>query len=209
MPSTLIKDSFFDDFQDVTFDVKGVRLPKIIIPHHYYAKLGIDESTDNEEFLKILCRNGIKSKGLTGKKEYMTRLKYEYEIVSEIGFSDYFILIWDVINFCHENDIPVGKGRGSAAGSLILYLIGVTGIDPIQNDLIFERFVSRTRAKSQIIDGVRYIDGDMAPDVDLDICTDRREEVINYLKNKYSGKFCKLPTISTFVKFMVALQKTN
>jgi DNA polymerase-3 subunit alpha len=188
---------FFKDCEPITIKVKGLRLPEIIIPQHYYKKLGIDQATKNDEFLKILCRSGLKDKNLLGQKEYITRLKYEFSIIDEIGFIDYFLLVWDVINFCKENDIPVGKGRGSAAGSLILYLIGVTGIDPIQNKLIFERFISRARAKSQIIDGIRYIDGDMAPDVDLDICTDRREEVIAYLKEKYSGKFCKLPTIYT------------
>lgn len=189
--------NFFNDFENVDLSIKGVRLPEIIIPNHYYKKLNIAESTTNEEFLKILCRSGIQEKGLTGNKEYNKRLIYEFSVINEIGFIDYFLLVWDVINFCKENGIPVGRGRGSAAGSLILYLIGVTGIDPIENKLIFERFISKARAKSQVIDGIRYIDGDMAPDVDLDICTDRREEVITYLKTKYAGKFCKLPTIST------------
>ena len=192
-----MNNTFFNDFENLDLSIKGVRLPQIIIPEHYYEKFGIDKDTNNEEFLKILCRNGLSKENLSKDKEYNKRLFYEFSIVQEVGFVDYFLLVWDVINYCRENGIPVGRGRGSAAGSLILYLIGVTGIDPIKNELIFERFISKARAKSQIIDGVRYIDGDLAPDVDLDICTDRREEVITYLKTKYAGKFCKLPTIST------------
>lgn len=192
MPST-----FLDSFEDIKFDIPGVRLPEIKIPKHYFDKLGVEQTISNAEFLRLIVREGLKKLGVYNNKAYTARAKVEFDTINEIGFTDYILLVWDVINFCHENEIPVGKGRGSAAGSLILYAIGVTGIDPIKNSLLFERFISKTRAKSKVIDGVRYIDGSLAPDVDLDICTDRRAEVIEYLKLKYNGNFCKLPTIST------------
>lgn len=186
----------FREFEKIDLKIKGVRLPEISLKETDYKKIGLSPNVSNEVFLRKLAERGLANKNLTSKV-YIDRLETELSIVTEIGFTDYFLLVWDVINFCHENGIPVGKGRGSAAGSLILYAIGVTGIDPIQNDLIFERFISKVRAKSQIIDNIKYIDGGLAPDVDLDICTDRRQEVIEYLKTKYNGKFCKLPTIST------------
>ena len=106
-----MNNNFFNDFESLDLSIKGVRLPQIIIPEHYYKKLGIDKSTSNDEFLKILCRAGIKEKGLTGKQDYNKRLIYEFSVINEIGFVDYFLLVWDVINFCRENGIPVGRGR--------------------------------------------------------------------------------------------------
>ena len=110
---------------------------------------------------------------------------------------DYILLVWDVINFCKENDIPIGFGRGSAAGSLILYLIGVTGIDPIEHDLFFERFISKTRAKKQIIEGVTYLDGSLMCDIDLDICYYNRHRVLEYLRDKFKGNTCKIVTLNS------------
>lgn len=188
---------FFSDFETIDMSVKGVRLPTVKIPEEYYLGAGIDPSSSNDELLKALCRKGLKDKLLYEKPEYIKRIKYEFETVVELGFTDYLLLIFDVMNYCKEQKIPYGLGRGSSAGSLILYCLGVTGVDPVENKLIFERFISKTRANSKTIDGIKYLDGSQVADIDSDFCTDRRSEVIDYLKNKYSGKFCKLPTIST------------
>ena len=100
-----------------------------------------------------LCALGFKELGLKeGSKEYdeyVNRVRYELETLKELGFIDYVLLVWDVINFCKKNDIPTGPGRGSAAGSIVLYLIGVTKVDPVKYGLYFERFVSKIRAKKQ------------------------------------------------------------
>lgn len=197
MESSATHSTFLNNFEDLDIKILGVRLPEIKIPENYIEKYGKKDTADTLAFMKRLCNEGYKRKVENKSKEYVDRVRREIEIIDEIGFTDYIILVWDVINFCNERDIPVGKGRGSAAGSLVLYLLDVTDIDPIQNNLIFERFISKVRAKSQVVDGVRYIDGSLAPDVDLDICTDRRDEVIHYLGEKYPGRFCKLPTIST------------
>jgi len=192
-----MEQSFLNKFSDLEIKIHGVRLPEIKIDEHYYRDNNISPEVSNIQFLKALCVKGMKERGVRNNVDYVNRAKQELEVIDELKFTDYFLLIWDVINFCHEKDIPTGAGRGSAAGSLVMYLIGVTGIDPVENSLIFERFISRARAKSKTVDGVVYLDGNLAPDVDLDICTDRRFEVIEHLKNKYRGKFCKLPTIST------------
>src|SRR6478609_808796 len=140
----------------------GVRLPQFQIEKKYYDRLNIAEDSDNATFLKELCNKAFTEKGidkLANRKEYIERGKMELEVFKELGFVDYVLLIWDIINFCHENDIPVGPGRGSAAGSLVLYLIGITNIDPIKNGLYFERFVSKSRAKRTVVDGITYLDG--------------------------------------------------
>ena len=119
---------------------------------------------------------------------YYNRLKEELDIFNDLGFVDYVLLNWDIINFCIENGIPVGAGRGSAAGSLVLYVIGVTNIDPIKYDLFFERFVSKSRARKIEHNGEIFLDGSLLADVDNDISYDRRAEVIEYIEKKYKGK---------------------
>ena len=121
----------------------GVRLPEIKIESKYYKSLNLDESTDNFSFLKELCKQGVKERGfdkVDDKKVYSSRLRMELTVLNDLGFVDYILLNWDILNFCHENDIPVGPGRGSAAGSLVLFLIGVTNVDPVKHELFFERF---------------------------------------------------------------------
>ena len=128
---------------------------------------------------------------------YYNRLKEELDIFNDLGFVDYVLLNWDIINFCIENGIPVGAGRGSAAGSLVLYVIGVTNIDPIKYDLFFERFVSKSRARKIEHDGEIFLDGSLLADVDNDISYDRRAEVIEYIEKKYKGKTSKILTLNT------------
>ncbi len=193
--------SFLKDFKSVDLQIHGVRLPQITIDRGDYAKYGISEGVSNYEFLRQLVITGFKKLNLTkGTKDYdnyVSRIKTELETFKDLGFVDYVLLVWDVINFCEKNSIPTGLGRGSAAGSLVLYLINVTKLDPIKYGLYFERFVSKTRAKSTIVDGVTYLDGSLMCDVDMDICFYRRGEVIKYIENKYAGKTSKILTFTT------------
>ena len=178
----------------------GVKLPSIFIEEKYWGDLGFSEKPTNLAFLKALCWKGIKEKKinlLENKGEYYSRVSSELEILFDLGFIDYILLNWDIINFCHENKIPTGAGRGSAAGSLVLYLIKVTNIDPIKYDLFFERFVSKSRAKKIEDNGEIYLDGSLLADVDNDISYDRRAEVIEYINNKYKGRACKILTLNT------------
>ncbi|WP_320667559.1 DNA polymerase III subunit alpha [Prochlorococcus sp. MIT 1307] len=115
-------------------------------------------------------------------KEYLDRLKYELDIIDQMGFPTYFLVVWDYIRFAKEKGIPVGPGRGSAAGSLVAYSLGITNIDPVQNGLLFERFLNPER-KSM-------------PDIDTDFCIERRGEVIEYVTSRYGED--KVAQIITF-----------
>jgi DNA polymerase-3 subunit alpha len=178
----------------------GVRLPKIEIEKKYYDMLSISHNSSNYDFLRHLCLRGVKQKGIDkmeSAQKYYDRVKTELQVLKELDFIDYILLNWDILNFCHINKIPTGPGRGSAAGSLVLYLIGVTNVDPIKYELFFERFVSKSRAKKTVVDGVVYLDGSLLCDVDNDISYDRRQEVIEYIEKKHSGKTCKILTLNT------------
>jgi len=193
--------TFEKKFKDYDLDIHGVRLPQFEIDNTYKHRLHVSEDCNNFDFLRKLCLTGFNQLNVEKDSElynkYVERAKYELNTLKELGFIDYTLLVWDVINFCKENDIPTGLGRGSAAGSLVLFLIGVTGVDPIRHDLYFERFVSKIRAKKTVVDGVTYLDGSLMCDVDLDICYYRRQEVIQYLENKFKGKTAKIITMNT------------
>ena len=108
-------------------------------------------------------------------KEYVDRLEYELGVINQMGYVDYFLIVWDFIKFSYDNGIPTGPGRGSAAGSIVAYTLGITKIDPIKYSLIFERFLNPERVSM--------------PDIDSDFCYERRQEVIDYVVDKY-GKEC-------------------
>ena len=152
---------FVNEFSAIETPIKGVRLPEIKIEERHRKELGLKEDCGNSDFLRALCKKGFLSLGhKKGSKEYndyATRIKYELDILNDLGFVDYILLVWDVVNFCKENNIPTGPGRGSAAGSLVLFLIGVTKIDSLKYGLYFERFVSKTRAKKSVINGITYL----------------------------------------------------
>ena len=138
---------------------------------------------DSYAYLKELVINGLKSKfGSTVNKVYLDRVKYELDIINKMGFCNYFLVVWDYVNFARNNNILIGPGRGSAAGSLVSYLIGITDIDPIKYDLLFERFLNLERISM--------------PDIDIDFEDTRRDEVIKYCIDKYGIK--KVAPIITF-----------
>ena len=178
----------------------GVKLPEIKIEKKYYDEVDCVDLGDNFQFLRKLCFKRLKERGidkLGNAQVYYDRLKEELNTFKDLGFVDYILLNWDILNYCKENDIPTGAGRGSAAGSLALYVIGVTNIDPIEYDLFFERFVSKSRARKIEHEGETYLDGSLLADVDNDISYDRRAEVINYIEKKYEGKTSKILTLNT------------
>ncbi|MBR2603981.1 MAG: DNA polymerase III subunit alpha [Bacilli bacterium] len=127
------------------------------------------------DYLKSLCEKGL-SKRLDGKvsKEYADRLYYELDVIKKMGFEDYFLVVWDYVKFAKKNNILVGPGRGSAAGSLVSYTLGITDIDPLKYNLYFERFLNPDRVTM--------------PDIDVDFDSKRKNEVIEYVKNKYGEK---------------------
>jgi DNA polymerase-3 subunit alpha len=178
-----------------------VRLPSFHVSNEDKRKLGVSEDISNRDFLEALCQSGREKMWSSVRKEhkseYARRIDYELKTVEELGFVDYLLLVWEVVNFCKKEEIPTGIGRGSAAGSILLYLMGVTGIDPIKYDLYFERFISKIRAKKQVVDGVTYLDGSLMCDVDLDICYYNRQKVIKFLYEKFEGRTSKILTLNS------------
>ncbi len=139
------------------------------------------------EMLEKLAIEGlekrIKSFGLENQREkYIERLNYELSMIKQMNFSGYFLIVWDFINYAKSHSIPVGPGRGSAAGSLVSYSLGITDIDPLKYGLLFERFLNPQRISM--------------PDIDIDFCVERRDEVINYVQEKY-GKY-NVAQVATF-----------
>ena len=178
----------------------GVTLPAIQIDQKYYDSLKIDPSSSNYVFLKNLCINGLKSKGIDkfkNKKAYSDRIKSELKILKDLGFIDYILLNWDILNYCHDNGIPTGPGRGSAAGSLVLFAIDVTKVDPIKYELFFERFVSASRARQIKKNGEIFLDGGLLADIDNDIAYEHREKVIKYIEEKHPSRTAKILTLNT------------
>lgn len=192
--------NYFEEYKDC--EPAGVRLPKIKLEKSVFKDLGLSQTTSSFDVLKALSRNGIKERGidsLPNKKEYYDRAKYELDTFNELGFVDYVLLNWEIIHFAKSNKIPVGGGRGSAAGSLVLFLLKITDIDPIPHDLYFERFISKDRAR-KIIDthGEEFLDGSGLMDVDNDISYSERQRVIDFIEQKHRGNTCKILTMNTF-----------
>lgn len=143
------------------------------------------------DYLKSLCEKGL-SKRLDNKvtKEYADRLIHELNIIKKMGFEDYFLVVWDYIKYAKKNGILVGPGRGSAAGSLVSYSLGISDVDPLEYDLYFERFLNPDRVTM--------------PDIDVDFDAKRKYEVIQYVKNKYGSKRAlEVVTYSTLKSKMV------
>ena len=135
------------------------------------------------QYIKQLCTEGMRNRfGLCVPKIYVERLKYELNIIQKMGFCDYFLVVWDYVKYAKEHEILVGPGRGSAAGSLVSYILGITEVDPIPYQLLFERFLNPERITM--------------PDIDIDFEDDKREEVIAYCQKKYGEK--KVACIITF-----------
>jgi len=196
-----MSEKFIKEFGELKIDkVNLVRLPEIDLTEEEKGTV-TGKFTDNDLFLKKLIHEGWKKFAPKVPKdrqqEYLDRLTEEFDIVQDLGFVDYFLLVWRVINKARQLGAFIDWGRGSAAGSLIFFLIGVTGVDPIDKKLFFTRFISRVRAKKEVIDGVTYIQGDLAPDVDINL-GGVREEIIQWLKECYPGKVGKIAALSTF-----------
>ena len=139
---------------------------------------------DSWGYLNMLCQKGMESRYPEDDGTLQKRLEYELDIIRTMGFVDYFLIVWDYINYCRENGIAVGPGRGSAAGSIVSYCLGITNIDPIRYSLLFERFLNPERVSM--------------PDIDVDFCFERRQEVIEYVGRKYgSDRVVQIVTFGT------------
>ncbi len=149
----------------------GVRkLPKYQVPKEFWDSEE-EEGEASWHYLHHLCYEGLNRRYGSEKPELTERLDYELSVIRNMGFIDYFLIVWDFINYAKTNGIMVGPGRGSAAGSIVAYTLAITDIDPLKYDLLFERFLNPERVSM--------------PDIDVDFCYERRGEVIDYVVSKY------------------------
>ena len=150
---------------NVEFEFGNTILPNYDVPKDFET---------HYDYLKKLCDDGIKERyGENPTQEIIDRANYEIDVIRKMGYVDYFLIVWDYIHYAKQNGIPVGPGRGSGAGSIVAYAIGITDIDPIKYGLIFERFLNPERISM--------------PDFDVDFSDEQRQEVIDYVSNKYGS----------------------
>lgn len=140
----------------------------------HLPKYKVPDKTTPDAFLDKLCRDGIKYRNLEKSKDVEARLQHELSMIKSMGYASYFLTVWDFVQYARKNGIPVGPGRGSAAGSLVAYLLGITDINPLKYNLLFERFLNPERIT--------------LPDIDIDFCYERRGEVIKYVTEKYGAE---------------------
>ncbi|MBR1797467.1 MAG: DNA polymerase III subunit alpha [Clostridiales bacterium] len=155
------------DMCNAEYDFSTIHLPKYDVPEGF---------ADNTQYLKYLVTSGLERRfeirgAAADKKVYIDRARYELDVINSMGYTDYYLIVWDFINYAKTNGIMVGPGRGSGAGSLAAYAIGITDVDPIRYNLVFERFLNAERVSM--------------PDFDVDFCYERRQEVIDYVTRKY------------------------
>ncbi len=155
----------------VDIEFGNTKLPRYDVPDGYTSW----------EYLNKLCREGLEERYDPVTEELESRLDYELTTIKNMGYVDYFLIVWDFIKYARDHEIMVGPGRGSAAGSLVAYTLGITQLDPIRYDLLFERFLNPERVSM--------------PDIDVDFCFERRQEVIDYVVRKY-GKDCVVQIVT-------------
>lgn len=157
---------------NVELDFNTVHLPEFKIPKAY----------TKSAYFREICQEGLKERYKDVTEDIQNRLDYEINVIEQMGYVDYFLIVWDFIKYARDNEIMVGPGRGSAAGSLVAYSMKITNIDPLKYNLIFERFLNPDRVSM--------------PDIDVDFCYERREEVIEYVKRNYGKE--RVAQIITF-----------
>ncbi len=159
---------------NVEFDFETRHLPSFAVP----------DGKDAFEYLKELCQSGLEERYAPVTDELQERLDYELGVIKNMGFVDYFLIVWDFIRFAKNNGVMVGPGRGSAAGSIVAYSLGITTVDPIKYGLIFERFLNPERVSM--------------PDIDIDFAPEGRQKVIDYVVEKYGeGQVAQIITFGT------------
>ena len=183
----------FGDFKEAIDNTMRIaEMSNIYIRFGEYLTPKYDSEIDAEKYLKALCHKGLEKRladnHIVTEQQivrYYKRLQYELEIIHKMGFDDYFLIVWDYVKFAKKEDIYVGPGRGSAPASLVSYCLGITDIDPIKHQLLFERFLNLERATM--------------PDIDIDFPDDRRDEVIRYVGKKYGkDRVAHIVTFGTY-----------
>lgn len=171
------------DMCSFEFEFGKLRLPRFDLTDMQRKKYSVTQGESNGEFFRKMCERGLHERyGENITEGAAERLSYELDVVEKMGYVDYYLIVWDFIAYAKSRDIPVGPGRGSGAGSLAAYCIGITDIDPLKYNLLFERFLNPERVSM--------------PDFDIDFCYERRQEVIDYVIKRYGSE--RVSQIVTF-----------
>lgn len=161
IPDALSNTAKIADRCHVTMEFGHLLLPEFPVPEGY----------DSVSYLRHLCEEALPKRFAVVDDKVRQRLEFELDIINQMGYACYFLIVWDFINYCRSHDIPVGPGRGSAAGSVVAYLLAITNIDPLKYDLLFERFLNPERVSM--------------PDIDTDFCYVKRNQVLDYVVRRY------------------------
>lgn len=174
IPEALENSNKIADACNVEIEFGITKLPEYDVPDNMTAS----------KYLRKLCFEGLEFRYENIDNNLLKRIEYELDVIEDMGYIDYFLIVWDYINYAKRHNIPVGPGRGSAAGSLVAYCLGITDVDPIKYELLFERFLNPERVSM--------------PDIDVDFCYERRQEVIDYVIRKYGKeRVCQIITFGT------------
>ncbi|MGE1061454.1 DNA polymerase III subunit alpha [Megasphaera paucivorans] len=156
---------------ETTLEIANKCNVEINFDERHLPKFPVPEGETDVTYLRKLCRQALPKKYDPVTDEVQKRLEYELDVIEKMGFPSYFLIVWDYVKFARDHKIPVGPGRGSAAGSVVAYLLGITGLDPLKYDLLFERFLNPERISM--------------PDIDMDFCYENRSKIIDYVTYKY------------------------
>lgn len=196
---------FLKDFKSYEFPLLGwIKIPSLeILPEHESLPFRGDKSDygymaalTRQGWADVIANGKIDFKNNT-KEQYLKRIKHELEIIKKLQFAPYFLLIHRIYAYCDRENILTGLGRGSGGGSIVLYLMGITHVDPVKYNLLFERFLSADRAETKEIDGEVYLSSGFLADFDMDVQHDRRDDVINFIKTLFNDQICLISTVST------------
>ncbi len=186
-------DAVYNEFKSLGFEEAAKetsRIAEIVnvqldLNTHKMPTIQVPEGETANSYLRKLCENNLPNRVDNPTVDYIERLDKELAVISEMGFSDYFLIVWDIMLYAHQQNIFTGSGRGSAAGSLVAYLLEITNVDPIQYNLLFERFLNEERFT--------------LPDIDLDFPDNQREKILHYIFNRYgSANVAQIGTIGTY-----------
>ena len=175
----------FEEAAKVTERIAEIVDIAIKLGKHKMPTYEVPEGQTSDTYLRDLCEKNLGDRVEHVTSSYTDRLDKELNVISEMGFSDYFLIVWDIMIYAHQENIFTGSGRGSAAGSLVAFLLEITNVDPIKYNLLFERFLNKERFT--------------LPDIDLDFPDDKREQILNYIFNRYgSENVAQIGTIGTY-----------
>ena len=164
VPNAIENTRSIADSIDLSIPTGSYHLPKFPLPDN-------GDMSDPDEYLRSICKKGVIERYNDITPDIKQRMDHELDVIKAMGFSGYFLITQDFVKYARDNNIPVGPGRGSAAGSVVSYALGITDIDPLKHNLLFERFLNPDRVSM--------------PDIDIDFCIERRGEVIDYIKKRY------------------------